>query len=62
MKVLGTVTANSYQIVTNGDEAIGSMLSSDSKRGGGVAVVISADDRFADGERLSKAGNARGEE
>lgn len=34
MKVLGTVTANSYQIVTNGDEAIGSMLSSDSKRGG----------------------------
>lgn len=38
MKVLGTVTANSYQIVTNGDEAIGSMLSSDSKRGGALRL------------------------
>ena len=38
--VLGTITNNTYQVITEGDEPIAPILSSDSRRGGGVAVVM----------------------
>lgn len=37
--VVGTITMNTYQVITNGDGTIAPILSSDAHRGGGVAVV-----------------------
>lgn len=42
--VVGTITTNSYQVITLGDEPIAPILSSDSHRGGGLAVIIEVDD------------------
>lgn len=42
--VVGTITTNSYQVITLGDEPIAPLLSSDSHRGGGLAVIVEVDD------------------
>lgn len=53
MEVIGTVTMNTYQAVTIGEEAVHALLSSDSRRGGGIALVISTDNRPSNGEQSS---------
>lgn len=39
-KCIGTITNNTYQLISEGDEPIRSLLSSDAHRGGGSAVCI----------------------
>ena len=39
--IVGTITMNSYQVITESDEPIAPILNSDAHRGGGVAVVMS---------------------
>ena len=40
-QIVGSITLNSYQVITEGDEPIAPILSSDAHRQGGVAIVIS---------------------
>ena len=63
--VIGTVTNNTYQVITEGDKPIAPLLSSDSHRGGGYCVVIRREDgadictqrvcKYSGSERLQTA-------
>ena len=56
-----TITMNSYQVVTE-DGTIPTILSSDSHRGGGIAIVIPKSNRELDGKRIRQIRNSRSNE
>lgn len=54
--VLGTITTNTYQVITNGDEPIAPILSSDAHRGGGVAVIYDLSESGGNAQTRSASG------
>ena len=50
-----TITMNTYQVVE--EDIISSLLASDCRRGGGVAIVVPKTDRIPDGIRIQQTWN-----